>query len=80
MSNELIVCDTPEQIEMFRLLSMRSALRLEMFGMGRKGKSMATIIKSQFGWKGKNKELMKQLEDHIESGGFKLGKRYSEVV
>ena len=65
MSN-LIIADTPDKINMFRLLSLKGALKLEMVGMKRRGRSAYAIIKDEFGFKGNREKVLNQLQEHIE--------------
>lgn len=60
------VCDTPEQIDMFRFLSLRSALKLECLGMTRRGQSAYSIIKGEYGFKGNKKSVLEQMEQIIK--------------
>ena len=62
----MITLDTPEQIDLFRLLSLRSALKLECLGMSRRGQSVYSIVKAEYGLKGNKKSVLKQLEQIIE--------------
>ena len=62
----MIILDTPEQIDLFRLLSLRSALKLECLGMSRRGQSVYSIVKAEYGPKGNKKSVLKQLEQIIE--------------
>ena len=62
----MITLDTPEQIEMYRLLSLRSALKLECLGMKRRGQSVYSIVKAEYGLKGNKKSVLQQLEEIIE--------------
>ena len=62
----MIVLETPEQIAMFRLLSLRSALKLECLGMKRRGRSAYAIVKAELGFKGNKKSVLEQLEQKIE--------------
>jgi hypothetical protein len=62
----MIVLETPEQIAMFRLLSLRSALKLECLGMKRRGQSAYSIVKAELRLKGNKKSVLKQLEQKIE--------------
>jgi hypothetical protein len=61
-----IVADTPEQIDMFRFLSLRSALKLECLGMKRRGQSAYSIIKAEYGFKGNKKSVLEQMEQIIK--------------
>ena len=65
------VYDTPEKIDMFRFLSLRSALKLECLGMGRRGQSAYSIIKQEYGFKGNKKSVLQQMEQIIKE--FKQG-------
>ena len=60
------VFDTPEQIDMFRFLSLRSALKLECLGMKRRGQSAYSIIKAEYGFKGNKKSVLEQMEQIIK--------------
>ena len=62
----MIILDTPEQIDLFRLLSLKSALKLECLGMSRRGQSVYSIVKAEYGLKGNKKSVLKQLEQIIE--------------
>ena len=61
-----LVFDTPEQIDMFRFLSLRSALKLECLGMKRRGQSAYSIIKAEYGFKGNKKSVLEQMEQIIK--------------
>ena len=54
-----IICNTPESIMAFRLLALKGALKLEIFGMKRRGPSAFSIIKMETGLKARTaKELL----------------------
>ena len=55
-----------QDIALFRLLSMKGRLKLEIMGMKSRGPSAATILKKEFGWKGNNKKILELLEAHLE--------------
>ena len=57
---------TPEQIDTYRLCTLRSALRLEIKGLGRKGQSAYTILKAQ-GFKGNKQSVLDQVINEIDS-------------
>ena len=61
------VYDTPEQIDAFRLRALRGALKLEILGMKRGGRSVYSIIKEEYGFKGNKQKVLQQLEALIES-------------
>ena len=62
----MITLDAPEQIDMFRFLSLKSALKLECLGMTRRGQSAYSIVKAEYGLKGNKKSVLKQMEQIIE--------------
>ncbi len=62
----MITLDTPEQIDMFRFLSLKSALKLECLRMSRRGQSAYSIIKAEYGFKGNKKSVLEQMEQIIE--------------
>mgnify|MGYP003135089770 FL=1 len=62
----MIAYDSPDQIALFRLKSLRGALKLEILGMKRNGRSVYSIVKEEFGFKGNKQKVLKQLELKIE--------------
>ena len=65
-----IIIDTPEGIEAYRLLALRGALKLEIYGMRRsRGISAATAIKREFNLKGSNKSVLEQYEGILREKG-----------
>ena len=61
-----IVIDTTDGIALFQLLARRVALRLELAGMHRRGRSAYSIIKSEYGLKGSRESVLAQLNAIIE--------------
>jgi len=59
------VYDTPEAIDRFRLRALRGALKMEIFGMKRRGRSAYSIIKEEFGLKGNKQSVLEQFEKLI---------------
>jgi hypothetical protein len=57
---------TPTQIATFRLLTLRSMLRLELHGMTRRGRSAYAIIKSEFNLKGNKQKVFDQYNAIVE--------------
>jgi hypothetical protein len=57
---------TPTQIATFRLLTLRSMLRLELHGMTRRGRSAYAIIKSEFNLKGSKQKVFDQYNAIVE--------------
>lgn len=54
---------TPEQ---FRLLALRGALKLELLGMKRRGRSAYVIAKEQYGLRGSRQSVLDQLNKKVE--------------
>jgi len=59
------VYDSPEVINNFRLRALRGALKLEILGMKRRGRSAYSIIKEEFGFKGSRQKVLAQIEEKI---------------
>ena len=59
------VLDTPEAINQFRMRALRGALKMEIFGMKRRGQSAYSIIKQEFGLKGNKQSVLEQFEKLI---------------
>lgn len=57
---------TSEQIDRFRLATLRSALKLEMKGMTRRGKSAYAILK-EMGYKGTREKVLEKLNEELQS-------------
>ena len=69
--NEMIVCDTPDKILAFQLLSIRSALRLETLGLKLSRGSVAQKVRYMMSVKTKNKkELLAIYESYLKANGF----------
>lgn len=48
-----------------RAFILKGALKLEINGMHRRGRSVYAIVKEQFGFKGNRQEVLRQLEEYI---------------
>ena len=59
-----------ENISRFRLVALRGALKLEVAGMCRRGRSVYSIVKEEFGFKGSRVKVLAQLNDYIENLDF----------
>ena len=53
-------------VEFYRLLTLRSALELEILGMKRRGRSVYAIIKEEFGFKGNKQKVYDQIDAYIQ--------------
>ena len=56
---------TTDQIETFRLITLRSALKLEIKGLKRNGQSAYKILKAM-GFTGLRQSVLEQVTDEIE--------------
>ena len=66
-TDTLAIADTTEKIAMWQMLARRGALRLEIAGLRRNGRSAYSIVKSEYGFKGNRESVLAQLNAHIES-------------
>lgn len=65
----MIIADTPEKVNAFRLLALKGALKLEVLGM--KGRFNAyKIIKNEFGFKGNKKKVYDLYVQHLKDIGI----------
>jgi len=64
--NKSIVLDTPQAINGFRVRALRSALKLEVLGMTRRGVSVYRMVKEEFGFKGSKQKVLDQLLAYIK--------------
>lgn len=60
-----MILDTPEQIELFGIHSLKSRLKLEIVGMKGRGPSAYSIVKKKFGFKGNKAKVLAQLESYL---------------
>lgn len=54
-----------QNIKNARILTLRSALKLEVAGLSRRGRSVYSIVKEEFGFKGNKQKVLDQLNDYI---------------
>jgi hypothetical protein len=59
--SEIAMLHEQEQIAMYRLLTLRQMLKLEMKGLKRRGRSAYSIIKEELGLKGSRETVFKEL-------------------
>ena len=61
-----MVITEPNQIALYRLLTLRAGLRLEIRGLKvSKGRSCYAIIKQEFGLKGDRASVLEQFENYL---------------
>lgn len=61
-----VIADTPQDIAFVQLCARRGALRLEILGMTRRGRSAYAICKEVYGLKGNRESVLAQLTNMIE--------------
>ena len=64
------VYDTPDAIKNYRIKALRSALKLEILGMKRKGQSAYQIIKNEFGFTGNRRIVLESLNTYIKENNI----------
>jgi|TARA_R110000803_G_scaffold204260_1_gene270164 hypothetical protein len=57
---------TEENINRARLLTLRTALKLEVLGLKRGGRSAYVILKDELGLKGSRESVLQQVERYLE--------------
>lgn len=67
--SDLIVCDTPDAIEAYRLLSMRAALGLEVKGLKHSRVSVYAMIKREFKLHGSKESVAEQFAELLRKKG-----------
>lgn len=66
----MTVLNTPDAINNYRIKTLRSALKLEILGMKRKGQSVYQIIKNEFGFTGSRQLVLEQLNTYIKENNI----------
>ena len=63
-----MIVDTPEQIKLYQMLVLRSALKLEMLGLKMsKGRTSYSAIKYLFNLKGNRQKVLDTFNEIIEA-------------
>ena len=57
---------TPENINFVRMATLKSALKLEIAGLRRRGRSVYSIVKEEFGLRGNKRTVLADFEKLIE--------------
>ena len=63
----------PDNVELYRWQVLKQALKMEISGMKRRGKSAYSRIKEEFNLKGNKQKVLKQLEEILMSINNKRG-------
>jgi hypothetical protein len=64
------VYDTPDAINRYRIKTLRSALKLEILGLKRKGQSVYQMVKQEFGFTGSRQLVLEQLNTYIKENNI----------
>ena len=56
------IYDSPQEIEMFRKKALIGAIKLEIAGMKRRGRSAYSIAKEEYNLTGNKQNVLKQLQ------------------
>jgi len=63
-----LVVDGQESVALYRLMTLRSAMRLEALGLKMtRGPSALSIVKRELGFRGSRERVLAQLEAHIDN-------------
>ena len=65
-----IIIDTPEGIAAYRMLALRSALKLEILGMKHSRGSAYATIKREFNLRGNRQKVLEQYENLLREKGI----------
>jgi len=64
-TEEAIVISGEENVRLTRILALRSACKLELLGMKKRGQSATAIVRQEFGFKGSKQKVLEQLNEWI---------------
>lgn len=71
MANAITISGERE-INLARMITLKAALKIEMRGLKRRGRSAYSIIKQEYNLRGNKEKVLKQLEALIERKGNEL--------
>ena len=61
-----MIIDNPNHIELYAMQCQKQALRLEIYGMKRRGRSAYALIKEMYGLKGSKQRVWDTFKEMIE--------------
>lgn len=68
METPPVILDTPKQIALARLATLKSGLKLEMRGLKlSRGTSCYSILRKEYGFKGNREKVLAQVEKTIQT-------------
>ena len=76
MRDGTIVISTPEGIELFQLIRLNTALKLEMMGLKHSQGSVYAHIKRTYNFKGNKQTVLNQLTDFISHKDKEFKEKY----
>jgi len=56
---------TGDEIKTFQFLARKGALKMEIAGLKRRGRTAYSIIKEEYGYTGSRESVLKQMEDDL---------------
>ena len=62
-----MIADTPYKIELFRLLTLRGGLKLELKGIKHRGRTAYSILKEELNIKGGREKVLRQVNLLLDS-------------
>lgn len=67
MNNDTLVADTPRDMKLYTLLSIKQTLKLECVGIKVRGGSVYAHVKRTYGFTGNKHSVLAQFTDYIKS-------------
>ena len=61
-----MIIERPEHIELYRMITQKQALKLEIYGMKTRGRSAYSLIKERYKLKGSKQKVLEQFTKIIE--------------
>ena len=66
-----MIIDNPNHIELYTMMVQKQALKLEIYGMKRRGRSAYALIKEMYKLKGSKQKVLEQFTKIIEDRKIK---------
>lgn len=71
---------TPQQIDLYRLATLRTALKLETYGLkSSRGPSALSILRSEYGYKGQRDAILAQVTADVAQRMAELETNQGEI-
>ena len=67
MDNGTLIADTPRDMKLYTLLSIKQTLKLECVGIKFRGGSVYAHVKRTYGFKGNKHSVLAQFTNYIKS-------------